>query len=558
MNTPLDVQLQELRRASEEREAQRRAHVVGLPYIDLSKAPVELSALALIPEADARRARVASIQQNGMRVLAVVFDPKFLGTSEIIERLQAAQFVVHLEVCSLTGLEHVWSFYARAPHETAEITGVVAVGSSATAGTQPIALPDLGARLAAYDFKTIKTPEILNDILWGALAHRASDIHFEPAEHAIRVRYRIDGLLHDVTTKFSSQLYKGLLSRIKLLAELKLNVVREPQDGRFTIKVSSGKAVEIRVSTLPSEFGETIVLRVLYTEAIELDLPTLGLRADDLAIVQQELQKPDGMILNTGPTGSGKTTTLYAFLRMKRTPEVKIVTIEHPIEYHLEGIEQTQVDVKSGYDFATALKSILRQDPDVILVGEINDRDTAEVGMQAALTGHLVFSTVHANSAPAAIPRLLDLGISLSTIGPAVNLVIAQRLVRRLCAACRVPRPLHPTLAKSITEFLASLSARVTRPALNDVQLYSAKGCPACNGFGYKGRMGIFEIFRVDDAVETGLQMDTSLVGINKLARAQGMVPLQHDGLLKALRGETTLDELVSVTGPIEGFTGLQ
>jgi type IV pilus assembly protein PilB len=332
---------------------------------------------------------------------------------------------------------------------------------------------------------------------------------------------------------------------------LKFNVSREPQDGRFTMKTPSGKDIEIRVSILPSEFGETTVLRVLYTAAIELDLSQLGFRADDLAVIDAELQRPDGMILNTGPTGSGKTTTLYTFLRRKRTPEMKIVTIEHPIEYHLEGIAQTQVDEKSGYDFATALKSVLRQDPDVILVGEINDRDTAEVGMEAALTGHLVFSTVHANSAPAAIPRLLDLGISLGTIGPAVNLIIAQRLVRRLCVSCRRLSPADGELEKKIDVFLRQLPTRVVRPSTADIALYQAQGCSVCNGFGYKGRIGIFELFRVDDAVESSLQLDASLAGITAFAFAHGMVPLQHDGILKVLRGETTFDELISATGPL-------
>ncbi len=551
----LQTQLQELRRASEEREARRRATAAGLPYVDLSKAPVELEALALIPEADARAARVAPIQRTGKQVLLVAFDPNLPQAIAIIDRLRADQFILKLEIGSLSGLAHVWSFYERVVQERAPITDAVAITAAEEAALRGHAsLAEIGKTLESYDFKTVKTPEILDQILLGATLNGASDIHFEPQEKAVRVRYRMDGLLHDVTASFSAELYQSLISRIKLLAKLKFNISREPQDGRFTMKVPSGKEIEIRVSVLPSEFGETAVLRVLYTAAIELDLPQLGLRADDLAIVEAELQKPDGMILNTGPTGSGKTTTLYAFLRRKRTPETKIVTIERPIEYHLAGIAQTQVDEKAGYDFATALKSILRQDPDVILVGEINDRDTAEVGMQAALTGHLVFSTVHANSAPAAIPRLLDLGISLSTVGPALNLIIAQRLVRRLCSACRVPAPTMPELQKKISSFLRALPARVARPAPAEITLYTPKGCLKCNGLGYKGRVGVFELFRVDDAVEIGLQLDNSLVGVTRLAITQGMIPLQHDGILKVLRGETTLEELISVTGPLASF----
>ncbi len=555
MQQQFQTQLDELRRASEEREAKRRAAVAGLPYVDLSKAPIELEALALIPEADARASRVAPLQRTGKNVLMVVFDPSLAATKAIIDRLSAQQFILKLEVGSLSGLAHAWSFYERVVLEHASITDLVSITAAEDAALRGHAsLAEIGTTLETYDFKTIKTPQILDEILLGATLNDASDIHFEPQERGVRVRYRMDGLLHDVTAVFSAALYQSLLSRIKLLAKLKFNISREPQDGRFTIKIPSGKEIEIRVSILPSEFGETVVLRVLYTAAIELDLPQLGFRVDDLAIIEAALATPDGMILNTGPTGSGKTTTLYAFLRRKRTPEMKIVTIERPIEYHLEGIAQTQVDEKAGYDFASALKSILRQDPDVILVGEINDRDTAEVGMQAALTGHLVFSTVHANSAPAAIPRLLDLGISLATIGPALNLIIAQRLVRRLCMTCRVASPPDAALQKKIAAFLAALPARVARPTTSEITLYTPKGCDKCGGFGYKGRVGIFELFCVDDVIETGLQMDSSLVGIMKLAIAQGMVPLQHDGILKVLRGETTFEELVSVTGPIGIF----
>lgn len=555
MNNSLDIQLQELRRASEEREAKRRAAAAGVSYVDLSKAPIELEALALIPEADARRARLAPIRRTGKNVLLVVFDPGAAATKAIVDWLVAEQFIITLEVGSLSGLAHVWSFYERVTTEHSTITDVVSITAAEEAALRGHSgLAEIGKTLESYDFKTIKTPEILDEILLGATLNNASDIHFEPQEKAVRVRYRMDGLLHNVTTSFSAELYQSLLSRIKLLAKLKFNISREPQDGRFTIKIPSGKEIEIRVSISPSEFGETIVLRILYTAAIEFDLSQLGFRADDLAIIEEELAKPDGMILNTGPTGSGKTTTLYAFLRRKRTPETKIVTIEQPIEYHLEGVTQTQVDEKGGYDFAIALRSILRQDPDIILVGEINDRDTAEVGMQAALTGHLVFSTVHANSASAAIPRLLDLGITLATIGPAVNLIIAQRLVRRLCFACRVPASSDAASIKKIDAFLATLPARVARPAEAEIMIYTAKGCPKCNGFGYKGRVGIMELFRVDDAVEAGLQMDSSLVGVTKLALAQGMVPLQRDGILKVLRGETTFEELISVTGPLVGF----
>jgi type II secretory ATPase GspE/PulE/Tfp pilus assembly ATPase PilB-like protein len=453
-------------------------------------------------------------------------------------------------VVSKSGLERAYEYYERAPKPAVHTVGSVEISDTLfqVFKSKFAKFENISKEVEIFDPKTAKTEDVLALILGAAIVARASDIHFEPEERDVRLRYRIDGVLHDATNKFPSELYHFIVSRVKLLSKLKLNVTNEPQNGRFTIFIGK-KEIEIRTSIVPSEFAETVVLRVLYAEALAMSLSDLGFRNDDLKLIEEELKQPNGLILNTGPTGSGKTTTLYVFLKAKARPEVKIITIEDPIEYRLEGVEQTQVE--KGYDFATALKSALRQDPDIILVGEINNKETAEVAMQAALTGHLVFSTVHANNAPAAIPRLVDLGIKPVGIGPAVNIIIAQRLVRRLCESCRVPQKLSKDMEVGIKKFLNKLPKKVAKPALKDIKIYEPVGCEKCGGFGYKGRVGIFELFLVDEKVEKAIREGMGEGEFLKLARDQGMVSVQEDGILKALNGVTSLTEIEAVTGPI-------
>ncbi|MBI4094534.1 MAG: type II/IV secretion system protein, partial [Candidatus Liptonbacteria bacterium] len=405
--------------------------------------------------------------------------------------------------------------------------------------------------IGALAFDSVVTTELFEILLAGALATRASDIHLEAQEKEARVRFRVDGVLHDVYSALPLKNYESLTTRVKLLSGLKINVRTEPQDGRFTVALTK-KEVEMRVSVIPSEFGETVVMRILDPDAIAISLSELGLRPDDLAIVEDILKRPNGLVLNTGPTGSGKTTTLYAFLRSVANPEVKVITIEDPIEYHLAGVEQTQTDRDANYTFASGLRSILRQDPDVILVGEIRDKETAEIAMQAALTGHLVFSTLHTNDAVGAIPRLADLEVKTTTIGPALTLVIAQRLVRRLCAKCKKKAAIPPELAKRIEAFLKKLPARVLRAPYRTATLFEAAGCAACSGVGYKGRVGIFEFFRVDAKVQEAIVGSVSRGTLDALAGEQGMVSMQEDGVLKALSGVTTLEEVERATGPVQ------
>jgi type II secretory ATPase GspE/PulE/Tfp pilus assembly ATPase PilB-like protein len=359
----------------------------------------------------------------------------------------------------------------------------------------------------------------------------------------------VDGLLHDIAA-LPKKNYESLVTRIKLLCELKLNVHEEPQDGRFTISLPE-KEIEMRVSLIPSEFGETIVMRILDPAGINVTLPQLGLRPDDLALVETELKRPNGLILNTGPTGSGKTTTLYAFLRKLVDPETKIITVEDPIEYRIAGIEQTQVDPDAGYTFAGGLRAIVRQDPDVLLVGEIRDQETAEIAIQAALTGHLVLSTLHTNSAVGAIPRLVDVGVKPASIGPSVTLVIAQRLVRKLCDNCKKPADIDSKKLEQIKKYLEKIPERVDKKPYEKITIFAPVGCETCGGFGYKGRRGIFEFFKGGPDLEEVILTEVSERALRKLAEKQMMVTMQQDGVLKVLSGMTTFEEVEGTTGPI-------
>jgi type II secretory ATPase GspE/PulE/Tfp pilus assembly ATPase PilB-like protein len=344
--------------------------------------------------------------------------------------------------------------------------------------------------------------------------------------------------------------YQALVSRIKLLSEMKLNIRDEAQDGRFTISIG-GKDIEMRVSVIPAEFGETIVMRILDPSATMVGLGELGLREDNLAIVKRQLAKPNGLILNTGPTGSGKTTTLYAFLRTINDSEIKIITLEDPIEYRIVGIEQTQVDEESGYTFANGLRAIVRQDPDVILVGEVRDLETADIALQAALTGHLVLSTLHTNDAVGAVPRLINLGVETVSIGPALSLAIAQRLVRVLCNDCKKQVSVSDADKAKLKKFLDALPAKVDKTKFENYSIYEAAGCTKCNHIGYKGRVGIFEFLEGGPDLETTILKEASEVALRTVAARQEMVSMQQDGILKVLLGQTTFSEVESVTGTI-------
>lgn len=545
--------LEEIRRAGEERDAQRRAEKLSVPYADLGKTPISIEAVGLISEAEAKEAEAIGIQIKDHEVAVVFFDPTTELAKKLIAGLVSKKYEVKPFVVSKSALNQAWSYYKFISVEKEGITGKVAIDQTNFAEQLKkfTNFQAVEAAMTALDYGHESVSALLELILAGALATRTSDIHFEAEEKSARIRYRIDGLLHDVASALPKKNYEALVSRIKLLCNMKLNIHSEPQDGRFTIKIEA-KEIEMRVSIIPSEFGETIVMRILDPAGINVTLPQLGLREDDLAMVEKELSRPNGLILNTGPTGSGKTTTLYAFLRKLVNPEVKIITVEDPIEYRIQGIEQTQVDPDAGYTFAGGLRAIVRQDPDALLVGEIRDLETADIALQASLTGHLVLSTLHTNSAVGAVPRLVDLGVKPASIGPALTLIIAQRLVRKLCDDCKKPAAITPELKEKLDKFVAGLPARVDKTKFKEFTIFEPAGCDVCNHFGYKGRRGIFEFFKGGPDLEEIILKEVSERALRELAKKQEMVTMQEDGVLKVLTGMTTFEEVESVTGPIE------
>jgi type II secretory ATPase GspE/PulE/Tfp pilus assembly ATPase PilB-like protein len=392
--------------------------------------------------------------------------------------------------------------------------------------------------------------QIIEIILAGGIVFDSSDVHIEGQENDAKLRVRLDGVLQDVIT-FDKKTYEALVSRVKLLSEMKLNVSNRPQDGRFSIAAGEN-SVEIRASILPTEYGDSVVMRILNPKSL-IGLEEAGLRKDLYDMFLEQIKRPNGMIIVTGPTGSGKTTTLYAFLKKLQSPEVKIVTIEDPIEYHLEGISQTQVEPDKGYDFISGLRAIVRQDPDVILVGEIRDLETVDIALQAALTGHLVFSTLHTNDAIGAIPRLISLGAKPFNIGPAINMAVAQRLVRRVCEKCAVKEPPSEEELAEIKEGLAAAAADLAKKGValpeidNTLKVARAKGCPHCANTGYRGRVGIYEAFKVDDELQAYVLGTPTIPGIKEIVKRKGMLTLYQDGLIKVAQGITTLEELQRV-----------
>jgi type II secretory ATPase GspE/PulE/Tfp pilus assembly ATPase PilB-like protein len=550
-NPVFEEKLAEERRQAEERDAQRRAQKIGFPYLNLIsvKTPTEVKAMVLVPEAQAKETLLVPLQLVKKTLVIAAFDPELPQAKAILEDLKK-KYEIKLYVASLNGLKHAWSYYQYVKEAGPEISGKVEIDEEHLHETQDKIRNLKDFAVLIENFKSPLISQILEIVLAGALAMKSSDIHLEPTASATTLRLRIDGLLHVITEKIDKKTYQPLISRIKLLSGLKLNIHDQPQDGRFTIDLKD-RDIEIRTSVIPSEYGETIVMRLLDPLALKTELEELGWRKDDLEIAAREIEKPHGLILNTGPTGSGKTTTLYAFLKKLTTPEVKIITIEDPIEYHLLGISQTQVDPGAGYNFASGLRSILRQDPDIILVGEIRDKETAEIAMNASLTGHLVFSTLHTNDAVGAVPRLIDLGAKSQILGPALTLVIAQRLVRVLCPDCKVEQKINEAVQEKIEKFIKELPARVDRKPLKNYKIYEAGRCEKCAGLGYRGRTSIFELFVVTREIEELIYTNPNEISLKELAKKQGMVTMQEDGVLKVLAGITDLAEVERVTGPV-------
>lgn len=537
----------ELRKKEEEEFAMRAADKLKLPYVNLLTQTIDTNALGLIEEEVARNAEIAIIAKIRKNLKICVKNPQNPKTISVLEGLKEQGFTTDMFLVSLQSLKKAWESYALITKKEASITGEIEI--------TPENLWKLKEQIKFIDdFKQMfegakqkSTSMVLELIIAGSLSLGSSDVHIEPEENRARIRFRIDGILQEAT-EVTQAIYKHLLNRIKLLSELKINVSDIPQDGRLTIATDE-YAIEIRTSILPGPNGESIVLRILDPSALSVSIEDLGLLSHDMKIMEEELKKPYGLIVVTGPTGSGKTTTLYSFIKLLNSTEVKIITIEDPIEYHIEGISQSQVDMDSGYTFASGLRSILRQDPDVILVGEMRDLETADIGMHAALTGHLVLSTLHTNDAPSSIIRLIDMKISPSILAPAINVIIAQRLVRKVCEKCSVKEKLSPTEFTMIKDAFTDIPKRANIPEFSEnTEIIRAKGCQDCNNTGYKGRVGIFELFQVNAKVEDMIVSKPTLTMLFKVAKEGGMVSMKQDGFLKVLAGVTTLDEIDRVT----------
>jgi type IV pilus assembly protein PilB len=504
-----------------------------------------MDGLRLIPEAEARAALVAPFSLVGKRVKIAVVSPVNDKTVAALDAIKNKGYEVTVVLASMTSLEKVWGRYGDLTFSTVTKAGALDISSED--------IKDFIGKIHTIDDvrasmteilklkKGFRISKILEIVLSGALATKASDVHIEPEEGYARLRFRLDGVLTDIMT-FDLETYNLILSRIKLLSGLKLNVKSEAQDGRFSVKVGDDE-IEIRTSMLPGAYSESIVLRLLNPKSIQVPLEELGIAPKLLKILLEQIAKPNGMILTTGPTGSGKTTTLYALLRKIHTSDVKIITIEDPIEYHLPGITQTQVNPDKNYTFALGLRSALRQDPDVMMVGEIRDNETAQIAVDSSLTGHLVFSTLHTNSAAGSFPRLIDLGVNPRVMSSAINVTLAQRLVRKLCNECKKEETLAGKDKEIIDRIVATIVDLTEVPAKRDT-VFKPVGCTACNMTGYKGRLGIYEGILTTKEISEAIETSNNEKDIAKISASQGILTMTQDGTLKVLQGITTLDEL--------------
>lgn len=544
--------IEELRAREEEQLAQTLSGKYGVQYIDLTRVTINTDALRLVVQEKAREAECAAFDVVGKKLSLAVRSPNHPRLPAVLEDLERNNFVVTLFMVSRASLERAWERYADLSFAIESKEGVFDISSEELAKTMAGFKTSADVVGAIDDVQEMKKAyrisRILEVVLGGALAIGASDIHVEPEEEGVRMRYRLDGVLNDMT-RFDAETYRLLLSRIKLLSGLKLNIHDRAQDGRFSIELKASE-IEIRTSIIPGAYGESIVMRVLNPEAIAVSFEDLGMEPSLRDVVLAEITKPNGMLLNTGPTGSGKTTTLYACLKKIHSSDVKIITIEDPIEYHLQGIVQTQVDKE--YTFIGGLRSALRQDPDVIMIGEIRDADVARTAIDSALTGHFVFSTLHTNTAAGAFPRLADFGIDLKVAGSAISVVLAQRLVRKLCPSCKKEVPLEGDKKKQIDAVLQKINNKSAVPQ-NTTVVYEPVGCIECNNTGFKGRIGIFEGIVVDHEIDQFVRANPSERDIQEIQKKRDLLTMPEDGVVKILNGITSFDELTRVV-PLENY----
>jgi type IV pilus assembly protein PilB len=543
-----DKRVDELHKQEEEELAQILSAKYGVNYIDLSTAGIDMEALRVIDEKSAREAKLAAFDMVAKKVKVAVLAPENPATVKAIEAMKAKGLIPTLYMTSSQSLEKVWNRYKDLSYSFETKSGALDIANDEIEGyiASVKSLADLKKMVeeTVGQKKRYKISRLLEIVIAGALALKASDVHVEPEEKIVRIRYRLDGVLVDILN-IEKDTFNLLVSRLKLLSGMKLNV-KSAQDGRFSI-ILNDLEIEIRASILPSAYNESIVLRVLNPNSIAVGLDEMGMQPKLLEILMREVDKPEGMILTTGPTGSGKTTTLYAFLRKVYTSELKIITIENPVEYHLAGIVQTQTNSKDGYTFLEGLRSALRQDPDVIMVGEIRDGETAEIAVNAALTGHLVFSTLHTNNAGGTFPRLIDLGVNPKVITSAISVSMAQRLVRRLCPVCRKEILLSGHTKDVIEHVVGTIAHKEEYVQTIPEKIFEPVGCPECNFTGFKGRVGIFEAILRSPEIEAAVLNNPSEREIWKAAASQNILNMKQDGVVKILKGMTSLAELERV-----------
>ncbi len=490
-----------------------------LPYVDLSKAKLRQEVLDLVPPNVVEEYDIIPVKQQGRQLIVAISDPAQVYQADNLQFVLNAElrFALTTPTCLVN---------ARAEHygigEKVQRRGPAAAAAAEEDDEAPII-------------------QLVHTMLEEALRARASDVHVEPMTERVRVRYRVDGICFEAKS-LPKDIQGPILSRLKIMARMDIAEKRKPQDGRIQVDLL-GRSIDLRVSALPATHGESMVMRILDKEVALVDLEQLGFHKDDFSRFQRIIKKPNGIFLVTGPTGSGKTTSLYAALKGLNQPNVKIITAENPIEYNLKGINQCQVRHEIGLDFARILRSMLRQAPNIILVGEIRDMETADIAIQAALTGHLVFSTLHTNDAPSALTRLVDMGVKPFLVSTAVLAIMAQRLVRVLCKSCRAPWEPEPAKLRALG---------LTPEQIEGKTIYKAVGCKECRFDGYRGRKGVFEMFEMDARTRDLTFNGASTLELRQQARASGgMLTLREDGVRKILSGMTSVDEILRVTGTV-------
>ncbi|HAV11103.1 MAG TPA: hypothetical protein DCX32_00945 [Candidatus Moranbacteria bacterium] len=524
------------------------AYILGIPFVSLEKETIPTDILQIIPEPIAKKYSIVSFEKEGNNLKVAMINPEDLQTIDFIRKKTGLKIVPCLT--SDESIREVLKQYEKSLK--AEFGDIISKNSEDVAGGES----DEDLEKIAQDLPIIR---IVDTLLKHAILQSASDIHIEPDEKEVRVRYRIDGVLHDAMI-LPKQVISGLVARIKVLTNLKLDEHRLPQDGRFKIE-KDGYRIAFRVSILPVFDGEKIVMRLLDESSKGLTLEKMGLTGNSLEVIHREIKRPNGMILVTGPTGSGKTTTLYTVMDILNQPEVNISTVEDPVEYRMQKVNQTQVNSKIGMTFAAALRSLLRQDPDIIMVGEIRDKETMEIALHAAMTGHLVLSTLHTNSAAGTLPRLTDMGAEPFLVASTVNVIIAQRLVRKLCPDCRVDYKLNEKEIKTLeatfdmAEILRTIKKSPQagkkikeKDSWNDIVFFKPKGCEQCHNEGYRGRLGIYEVLEVDEEIGKLITANASTAELEKKAREEGMMTMSEDGFIKIVDGLTSIEEVLRVT----------